>query len=104
MTPEDIANAEAEYTAAHGQTPKMLRGSLSDLDQQQTSLEGAINGLEALETHYDGIVKTYQHKRDEVADERKVLERDHDACKRRYWVVKNGGDRSGQKPSSDAQP
>jgi hypothetical protein len=97
---EDIAAIEAEYERVHGLTPAILPlETLGDLDQHQNSLDNVLNALDLLETYYDGIVKKYQNLRDSVKDKKKALERDHDACKRRYWLLRNAGDRTGQKPA-----
>lgn len=101
MNPQDISNIEQEYSRVHAVTPHVLAAQLSpqtlaSIDSHQTDLDGVIGSLESLVTFYDGTVKHYQNLRDVAQDKKKVLERDHDAAKRKYWQVKKEFDRTPQ--------
>lgn len=88
MTSEDITAIEAEYEKAYGsnrsalQSRQDVRGWVSELDQQQAAINQALDGIDALETHYNGEVKRYQQLRDEAADKKRKLTRAFDDCKR----------------------
>lgn len=99
FTPADISEIEGEYARVHAVTAHVLEAQLSPetlptIDAHQTDLDCVIGSLESLETYYDGIVRKYQNLRDAVKDKRKVLERDHDAAKRKYWATRKEADRT----------
>src|SRR5205085_1052844 len=97
---EDIGRIEAEYERGHGATKAVLQNRqdvqawLNELDQQQSALNQALDGLDDLETFYDGLVKRYQHLRDEATDKKRKLLRDFDDCKRQAIRIQQGLKRS----------
>jgi hypothetical protein len=99
MKPEDIQDIEGEYARVHAVTPHVLEAqlspqTLSTIDQHQRDLNEVIGSLESLETHYDGIIKSHQVKLARTKDMRRMLERDFDDSKRKYWTVRKDFERS----------
>lgn len=100
MTPEDLARIEAEYERVHAATKSvLLSDNPADPDQHQTDLNTVMGGLDATITHFDGLVKHYQHLRDSTKDKKRDLERDFDASKRAYWRLRDEKKRSGISPN-----